>query len=211
MSLRFLFAAAVALLLGGCTGWAAESRLIPVAKREAAGLMGTYTSEDDRAAFAPGENGFVRVIDPTGAHPGVDLAFAFLREEAATPSPVAEATVEESGEPDGNLPDRSYLMEIPWTSDDGKIGYVYGIVRISFSSDGTADTLTQFTVVCSKAAEKLAARKEFDQCIFDDYARLRVAAFDALSWHDVARMAVVETTFSRADLARSKATPISEP
>lgn len=211
MSLRFLFAAAVALLLCGCTGWAAESRLIPVAEREAAGLMGTYTSEDDRAAFAPGENGFVRVIDPTGAHPGVDLAFAFLREEAAAPSAVAEATVEESGEPDGNLPDRSYLMEIPWTSDDGKIGYVYGIVRIAFSSDGTADTLTQFTVVCSKAAEKLAARKEFDQCIFDDYARLRAAAFDALSWHDVARMAVVETTFSRADLARSEATPISEP
>ncbi len=206
MFLRCLFAAAIALLLGGCTGWAAETRLIPVAARDQAGLVGTYTSGDDQVVFAPGEDGFVRVTNPDGKDPGGDIAFAFLREEAPKPSLLAEALAEEGEEPDVGLADRSYLIELPWTTDDGKSTYLYGIVRIAFSAAGTADEVTQFSVICSKAAEKLAARKEAEQCIFDDYARLRAAAFDALAWYDDPRMAVVtETLLSKSEEAEATA------
>jgi hypothetical protein len=197
MILRSLLSAAAALLLSGCTGWAAESRLIPVAARDSAGLDGTYASEEERVVFAPGEDGFVRGTDPAGEQPGGDLAFALLREEAPEPSAIAEALAEDGEEPSVDLPDRSYLMEVPWTKDDGKTDYFYGIVRIAFSPDGTAHKIKQFTVLCSKAAEKLAVRKVYEVCIFDDYARLRAAALDALAWYDDPRIALDTTTLQR--------------
>ena len=53
----------------------------------------------------------------------------------------------------------------------------------------------QYAVLCSKAIEAFAARKEDQICIFDDYARLRAAALDALAWYDDARMALDTSTF----------------
>ena len=193
---RQLFVAVIALLLSGCTGWAAESRLIPVAERDPAGLAGTYKQDDDRAVFAPGPDGLVRVTDPAGTQPGGDLAFALLREEVPEPGPLAEAIAAEAGEPDVGVPDRFYLMEIPGTIDDGKTRYFYGIVRIAFSPDGSADEVTQFAVVCSKAAGKLAARSDGKLCVFDDYADLRAAA---LAWYDDPRMALDTSTLLRED------------
>lgn len=193
MILRCLFVAAMALLLGGCTGWVAETRLIPVAERDPVGLAGTYVSEDkDDVLISPGEEGFVRLVDPTGKNPPANIAFDMLREEQAEPS-LFEPAVAEGEEAAPSAPDRSYLVEIPVQDDEGQVGYFYGIVRIEGSQP--AGSFKQYTVLCSKAAEALASRKEDQICIFDDYARLREAALDALAWYDDARMALDTTTF----------------
>lgn len=52
MCLRQVFVAVIALLLSGCTGWISESRLLPVAERDLAGVAGAYTQGDERAVFA---------------------------------------------------------------------------------------------------------------------------------------------------------------
>ena len=121
--MRQLFVAVMALLLFGCTGLVAESRLIPVAERDPAGLAGTYRQDDERAGFAPGPDRLVRVTDPASEQPGGDLAFALLREELIESSPLGEALAAEADEPDVGVPDRFYLMKIPWATNDGKPGY----------------------------------------------------------------------------------------
>ncbi|MBA4043688.1 MAG: hypothetical protein C0471_04615 [Erythrobacter sp.] len=197
MFLRCLFAAAIALLLSGCTGWWSETRLIPAGARDPAGLSGVYVSGEDRANLSPTAEGFLRTTDLTGNTPPSDAAFALLREEAPRPSLFAEAESDESEPPRAPMPDRSYLMEIPFTGDDGETAYTYAIGRIGFAPDGSAYKLELFTLLCSEASEVFAARKEPQVCIFDDYARLRAAAFDALAWYDDARMSLETTTWER--------------
>lgn len=189
MFLRALFAGTIALLLGGCVGWAAESRLIPVAERATVGLAGTYVPEDEGSAvlIAPGKDGFVRLTDPAGDNPPIDVAFDMLREEPPELSPYAsEPTRGEDAAP--SAPRRSYLVEFPIEADEGKTVYTYAIVRID--GDQPAGSFELFIVLCSKATEALAARKEGKVCIFDNYDSLRAAAMDALAWQDEARMAV---------------------
>lgn len=84
-------------------------------------------------------------------------------------------------------------MEIPFEGDQGKVVYYYAVVRVEGGE--AAGSFRQYSVLCSKAAEVFAARKENQLCIFDDYARLRAAAFDALAWYDDARMALDTSTF----------------
>jgi hypothetical protein len=193
MILRCLFAAALAFLLGGCVGWVAETRLIPAAERDPVTLAGVYVgSEAGVIQISPGDKGFVRFADPMGKEPPADIAFDMLREEQPEPLPYAtEAVVDEEAAPPD--PDRSYLMEVPIEGDEGKVAYYYAIVRIEGGEP--AGSFKQYTVLCSKAAEAFAARKEDQICIFDDYARLRAAALDALAWHDDARMALDSPTF----------------
>lgn len=197
MFLRSLLAATMALLLSGCTGWWSETRLIPASARDPAGLEGTYVYDGRRAALGPTDNGMVRVVDPAGQEPPGEIALALLREEAPKPSVVAEAAPEEGEPPSIDLPDRSYLMEFSVTGDDDKTAYTYAIGRISFAQDGTADEVEVFGLLCSKAAETFAAHKEHQICIFDDYASLRAAAFDALAWYEDARMVIDTTTMQR--------------
>lgn len=194
MFLRCLFAAAIALLLGGCTGWVAETRLIPVAERDTVGLVGTYVNEDGAEfLISPDDEGFVRFADPTGRKPSANIAFDMLREEQLETSGIAlELQTDEEATP--AVPDRSYLVEVPLEGDEGKVVYFYAIVQID--SRQPAKSFKQYTVLCSKAAKALAARKDDQLCIFDDYARLRAAALDALAWYDDARMTVDTTTFS---------------
>jgi len=200
MFLRSLFAAAMALLLSGCTGWWSETRLIPASARDRAGLDGAYVSGDGRIILSPGEQGLVRAIDPSGEQAPSDIAFALLREEPPRP-PLFEEAVPEAGEPEAEgpapviIPDRSYLMEIEVSGEEGKAVYTYAIARIDFADDGSASQLEVFGVLCSKATEAFAARKERKACIFDDYARLRAAALDALAWQDDARMPLDSTTW----------------
>jgi hypothetical protein len=194
MILRCLLAAAMALLLGGCAGWVAETRLIPVAERDTVGLAGTYVDEDGAEfLISPDDEGFVRFADPTGRKPPVNIAFDMLREEQPETSGRAlELETDEEATP--SVPDRSYLVEVPLEGDEGKVVYFYAIVRIDSSQP--ARFFKQYTVLCSNAAEALATRKEDQLCIFDDYARLRAAAIDVLAWYDDARMTVDTTTFS---------------
>lgn len=195
MILRCLLAAAMALLLGGCAGWVAETRLIPVAERATVGLAGTYVDEDGAEfLISPDDEGFVRFADPTGRKSPANIAFDMLREEQPETTGLAlELETDEEATP--SVPDRSYLVEVPLEGDEGKIVYFYAIVRID--SRQPARSFKQYTVLCSKAAEARAARKDDQLCIFDDYARLRAAAFDALAWYDDARMAVDTTTWER--------------
>ncbi|PKP64629.1 MAG: hypothetical protein CVT85_09525 [Alphaproteobacteria bacterium HGW-Alphaproteobacteria-7] len=206
MILRCLFAAAIALLLGGCTGWVAENRLIPVAERDPVGLAGSYVSEEGgEFLISLAEEGLVRFADPTGKDPPATIAFDMLREEQPEPS-LFEPAVAEGEEAAPLAPARSYLVEVPMESDEGKIVYFYGIVRIDGSQP--AESFKQFTVLCSKAAAALAAKRDGQLCIFDDYVRLRAAALDALAWHDDVRMAVDTNTFrlkSEADVMEPEA------
>lgn len=193
MILRCLFAAAVALLLGGCTGWVAETRLIPVAERDPPDLAGLYIGDEQGAALiAPGEAGLVRITDTDQKDRPVDVAFDLLREEPPQP-PLTPTEAVEGADDAPPVPDRSYLAEFPLEGGEGRIAYVYTIVRVSGSAP--ADSITLFNVLCSKAAAGLAARKEDRICIFDDYARLRAAALDALAWQDEARLAADSATF----------------
>jgi hypothetical protein len=182
MFLRSFFTAAIALLLAGCSGWAAETRLIPVTERDSPGLSGAYVTAEDRFLFAPGKDGFVRAVNPAVDDPPADIAFDLLRAGEARP-------------------DRAFLVEVPVAGEEGKVVYFYEIVRVAGSSDGPAVALARYSVVCSKAAAALAARKEDKLCIFDDYTRLRAAALDALAWHDDARMAVETVTLELEDRA----------
>ena len=194
MILRCLFAAAMALLLGGCVGWVAETRLIPASQRDPVTLAGLYVgSETGAALIAPGDDGFVRIADPEGKEPPADVAFDMLREEQPEPAPHSTEAVEDE-EASPPEPDRSYLMEVPIESDEGKVAYYYAIVRIEGGEP--AGSFKQYTVLCSKAAAAFAARKEDQICIFDDYTHLRAAALDALAWFDDARMALDTNTFS---------------
>ena len=197
MVLRMMFVAALALLLGGCNGWWSENRLIPVAARDTAGLNGVYASDEERVILAPGPQGLVRAVDPAGEAPPSETALALLREEAPEPSLSEEAAPEAGAPPQVDRPDKSYLMEIAVEGDQGKSAYIYAIARIAFAEDGTADRITMFTLLCSGASERFAARKEQKACIFDDYERLRAAALDALAWHDDARMEIETTIWDR--------------
>ena len=195
---RTLFSAAIALLLGGCAGWWSETRLIPVAARDTAGLAGMYTSGEDRAFFAPTAKVLVRATAPSGKAPDSDVALALLREEAPEPSLFEGAETEENEAPRAIVPDRSYLMEIPVeNAERGTTAYFYAIARIGFAPDGSADEIKMFSLLCSKATEAFAARKEQQVCIFDDYARLRAAAFDVLAWYDDPRMELDTTEWRR--------------
>lgn len=180
MFMRLLCAAAIALLLGGCSGWASERQLIPVAERDVIDLSGTYNSGEDRMTFMPDEEAYVLVTDPAGKDPPFKLAFDLLREEV-----------------DNAKAERAFLIEMPWKNEDGKTAFFYEIAAIAGDADGAAVSFKRFKVGCSKTAEALAKRKEDDLCIFDDYTRLRSAALDALAWHDDARMTVETTEFQR--------------
>ncbi|WP_086607302.1 hypothetical protein [Erythrobacter donghaensis] len=193
MFMRCLLAAGLALLLGGCVGWVAETRLIPVDERDTPGLMGLYVGDEGLSALiAPGDEGFLRFSDPDGGGSS-DVAFDLLREEPPRPALfAAEAVEDENAAP--IVPDRSFLVEFPVEGDEGKTAYAYGIVRVSGGQP--AETFQHYSVLCSKAAEALAARREDRFCIFDDYARLRAAALDALAWQDDARLAVDSNDFT---------------
>ena len=62
-----------------------------------------------------------------------------------------------------------------------------------------------FNVGNAGSSEAFVARKDGEVCIFDDYARLRAAAFDALAWYDDARMAIDTTTWERETEAEAGA------
>lgn len=216
MILRSLLVAAMALLLSGCTGWWSETRLIPVSARDQAGLDGAYVSGDGRIILSPGAQNLVSAIDPAGEQAPSDIAFALLREEPPRP-PLSEEAVPEEREPEEQaapyvpIPDRSYLMEIEVSGEEGKAVYTYAIARIDFADDGSASQFEVFGVLCSKASEAFAARKEEKACIFDDYARLRAAALDALAWQDDARMPVDSTTWQAESLAEADEMMSEEP
>lgn len=193
MFLRLLLAACTLLLLGGCQGWKAETRLISVAERDPIGLEGTYVSDEGKVRITQGQDGLVVAVTKKSDPPEQGLAFDFLREEAEPLHSVLFQPALEEGEIPP-APDRTYLMESPIDSEEGVTGYQYDIVRISRSSDGANASLTLFTVRCSTAAEALAAQRDGDWCVFDDYTRLRAAAFDALAWYDEARMSVETVT-----------------
>ena len=182
MVLRSVCVAVIALMLAGCQGWAAESRLIPVAERDPIGLSGTYRVEGKRVTIAEDADGVVVAKRKGRKQPPLALAFDLLRVEAP------EVEIE------GDIRPRAYLMEMPFENEDGTVLYLYEIVLLDSSDDGSSTYLKQFKVVCSKAAEALAVRKDYELCIFDDYVRLRTAALDALAWHDDARMAVETET-----------------
>lgn len=185
MILRFVFVAALALLLGGCNGWVAETRLIPDAERDPVGLSGEYLADDDRLTITEGEAGLYLVSEVgTGGRPA-QVAFDLLRDEQS------------NREVEGSPPDRSYLMEAPFESEDGKTGYIYHIVIIGGSDDGQSGSFEHFRVLCSKAAQALAAKAEDGVCVFNDYARLRAAALDALAWYDERRMEVKIIGYAR--------------
>lgn len=216
MFLRSLLAAAMALLLSACTGWWSETRLIPANARDTAGLDGAFSSEDGRIIFSTAAQGLVLAIDPAGEQPPSDIAFAFLREAPPRPS-LSEEAVPEAGEPEAEgpapviIPDRSYLMEIEVSGEDGKAAYTYAIARVDFGDDGSASRLEVFGLMCSKATEAYAAGKEHQACIFDDYARLRAAALDALAWQEDARMPIDSTIWQSESLAEADAMPLEEP
>lgn len=216
MFLRSIAAAAMALLLAGCTGWWSDTRLIPASARDTLGLDGAFVAEDGRIIFSTAGQGFVRAIDPAGEQPPSDIAFAFLRD--APPRPLqSEAAVPEAGGPKAEgpapviIPDRSYLMEIEVSGDDGKAAYTYAIARVDFGDDGSASRLEVFGLMCSKATEAYAASKEQQACIFDDYARLRAAALDALAWQDDARMPIDSTVWQAETLAEADEMMSEEP
>jgi hypothetical protein len=85
-------------------------------------------------------------------------------------------------------------VESPKDTDGRITSYQYAIVRISRSPDGAGASLSLFPLRFATATEALAARRKGDWCVFEDYARLRAAAFDALAWYDEARMGVAATT-----------------
>ena len=193
MFLRCLMSAGMALLLGGCAEWVAETRLIPVAERDTPGLIGRYIGNETGAALiAPGDDGFVRITDLEAKDPPANVAFDVLREEPLAPAldGTQEVDREDYGPP---VTGRSFLIEIPMEGDTGKTVYAYGIARVRGSAPARSFTL--YTPLCSKAAEAQAARKEDQACVFDDYARLRAAALDALAWQDEARMEIGSHTF----------------
>jgi hypothetical protein len=202
MFLRSCFIAAIALLLGGCNGWWSEIRLIPVAARDGAGLQGTYAAGEDRMTLVSSAQGLVRAIDPAGEETPSEVALALLQEAAPRPSLTEEAAPEADAPPSVALPDRDYLMEIAVGGDEGKTAYLYAIARVSYADDGTADRIDVLSPLCSRATETFAARKEQKACIFDNYDRLRAAAFDALAWYDDARMVVDATTWQRENEAQ---------
>lgn len=202
MFLRSLFIAAIAMLLGGCQGWMAETRLIPVSERDPIGLEGTYVAEGqavDRqvVTFTPGPEGLVVGTTKKSDPPRQEFAFDFLREETKRLHSDLEPPLEEGEIP--TAPDRTYLMESAISSDEDITGYRYDLVRIHRSPDGAQATLSLFPIRCRGATGAFAARREGDWCVFDDYIRLRAAAFDALAWYDDARMTV---EVSKIELAR---------
>ncbi|MBA4050448.1 MAG: hypothetical protein C0472_00910 [Erythrobacter sp.] len=193
MFLRSLFAAAMVVFLGGCQGWMAETRLIPVSERDPIGLDGTYVTEEGKVRITQGQDGLVVLASKESDPPQQELAFDFLRDETEPlHSVLVEPALEEGQVPPA--PDRTYLKESPVETEEGITGYHYDIVRISRSPDGAEASLTLFTVRCSAATEAFAARRDGDWCVFDDYTRLRAAAFDALAWYDEARMSVETAT-----------------
>jgi hypothetical protein len=81
MFLRSMVAVAALLMLDGCQGWRAETRLIPVSERDPIGLEGTYASDRGKVTITPGQAGLV-VMSSKKSDPLIqELAFDFLREE----------------------------------------------------------------------------------------------------------------------------------
>lgn len=189
MFLRALWVAAIAMMLGGCSGWVAETRLIPASERDIVGLSGNYLADQDLMTIAKGEAGYYLISEPDASSRPLEVAFDLLRDEAF-----------DDGAEDGP-PDRSYLIEVPIEGDDGKTGYIYHIAIIGGSDDGESGSFAHFRVFCSKSAQALSARFEADVCVFNDYARLRAAALDALAWYDDRRMEVKIIGFARVSEA----------
>jgi hypothetical protein len=211
MFLRLGLVVAAVVLLGGCSGWAAETQLIPVTERDPIGLNGTYVSDENRVTFSQGEEGYLVVSDPQDSASTINVAFDLLREDAPVASAYLTEEAEDDSGADSNPPDRTFLMEVRRENDEGQPRYEYDIVTIGGSDDGASGSFTRFQVLCSDAAKALAHKVDGEVCIFNDYNRLRAAAFDALAWYDDARMAVAATTFSREELDEPEVMPSSEP
>jgi len=182
MLLRFMCAAFLAFLLCGCNGWAAETPLIPIAERDPVGLSGAYVADGNEVIVTRGDDGTYLVVEPGSGDPARAVAFDLLREEKPR---------------EGDLPDRTYLIEVPVSSDSGRVAYFYQIVRTGGGEGWQSGSFANFRVLCSKSTQAFAAKVEEGVCIFDDYAQLRAAAFDALAWYDDARMEVEITAYAR--------------
>jgi hypothetical protein len=103
-----------------------------------------------------------------------------------------------AGSPDAE-PVRDYLVQLRWEDDLGEVSYLYSIVTIAGAGAGAGDadpgTVATFDMLCAQATLAFAIREEDGFCIFDDYLKLRAAAFDALAWHDDARIELSETRY----------------
>lgn len=194
MRIRAIFAAILAMVLAGCTGWASEQPLIPSAERDRVGLSGIYQSDTDfvRISSAADAIYLMEDADPT-ADPDdaqdepTQVVFDFLR---------SRAPQDDEGKTDT---ESDYLLQARWVDDLGEVRYFYTIVTVAGAAGAPSRSFASFDMLCGKATRAFASREQDGFCIFDDYHKLRAAAFDALAWHDDARMEVGKTKYHRAD------------
>lgn len=190
MLIRFVFLAIVAMMFAGCSGWASEKPLLPPAERDSVPLSGTYLSETGQLRITPEKDALYLVqYADRDAEAGdadeepVEAAFDLLR--SRKPQPGNEAAE----------PERDYLLQIRWDDDRGNIRYLYTIVTITEAFDEQSSSFRYFDMLCAGATRAFAIREEDGFCVFDDYRKLRAAAFDALAWQDDARMGLSETRY----------------
>lgn len=206
MRIRSVVVAFIAVMLAGCSEWASEQPLIPQAERDPVGLSGTYQSDTDWVRITPIADTLYLMQD---AEPDANL-----EDVSNEPSEVAfdllrsRVPRDDTGDAE---PVRDYLLQVRRVDDLGDVSYFYTIVTLTGPADANSGSFVRFDMLCADATRAFAARAEDGFCIFDDYVKLRAAAFDALVWYDDARMAVEETTFSRVDLAEPDGTPSPRP
>lgn len=194
MRIRAVLLAILALAVAGCSGWASEQPLIPPGERDLVGLSGTYQSASHGVQVTPDGNAIyiMQEADPDSdqgenAEGPFEVAFDLLRSRSPKDGP------------DKHEPERTYLMQARWEDDLGSVSYFYTIMRVSGGANEPATSFTTFDMLCAEGTKAFASREEDGFCIFDDYRKLRAAAFDALAWQDDARMVIGETQFNRVE------------
>jgi hypothetical protein len=86
-------------------------------------------------------------------------------------------------------------LQARWVDDLGEVRYLYTLITVAGAAEAPSGSFVTFDMLCAEATRAFASGQQGDFCIFDDYAKLRAAAFDALEWHDAARMEISRTKY----------------
>jgi len=172
------FALSAVLLLGACSGWVADSPLMPPSSRDITSLSGNYETEDGQINIKLLSDKLYEIVafskeeDPFTYYASFDLLTSRI---------------------ENGTPVDTYLIEMSnYSSDSAELYVKYELGNISTVA-GEDSRWTLYEVSCSEAAKRISgSADDADACKFTNYNDVKRAARDVLDWLSDPRAEIVK-------------------